>query len=133
MMLLKYCTKYVSKFGKLSSGHRTGKCQFSSQFPRKAILKNNQSAKQFCSLLLLVRLCSKSFKLAFSSSTWIEIFLFFFNLFKLEANYFIILHWFCHTSGFRKARGIRDHIVNIWWIIEDAREFHKSMYFCFPY
>ena len=25
MMLLKYYTQYVSKFGKLSSGHRTGK------------------------------------------------------------------------------------------------------------
>ena len=29
MMLLKCCTQYVSKFGKLSSGHRTGKGQFS--------------------------------------------------------------------------------------------------------
>ena len=29
MMLLKCCTQYVSKFGKLSSGHRTGKDQFS--------------------------------------------------------------------------------------------------------
>ena len=28
-ILLKCCTKYVSNFGKLSSGHRTGKCQFS--------------------------------------------------------------------------------------------------------
>ena len=29
MMLLKCCTQYVSKFGKLSSGHRTRKGQFS--------------------------------------------------------------------------------------------------------
>ena len=29
MMLLKCCTQYASKFGKLSSGHRTGKGQFS--------------------------------------------------------------------------------------------------------
>ena len=29
MMLLKCCAQYVSKFGKLSSGHRTGKGQFS--------------------------------------------------------------------------------------------------------
>jgi len=28
---LKCCTQYVSKFGKLSIGHRTGKCQFSFQ------------------------------------------------------------------------------------------------------
>ena len=31
MMLLKYCTQYASKFGKLGSGHRTGKGQFSFQ------------------------------------------------------------------------------------------------------
>ena len=30
-----WCTKHVSKFGKLSSGHRTGKGQFSFQFQRK--------------------------------------------------------------------------------------------------
>ena len=29
-MVLKYCTQYASKFGKLSSGHRTGKGQFHS-------------------------------------------------------------------------------------------------------
>ena len=28
---VKCCTQYVSKFGKLSSGHRTGKAQFSFQ------------------------------------------------------------------------------------------------------
>ena len=43
MMLLKCCTQYVSKFGKPSSGHRTGKHQFSSQFPRRAVLKNVQT------------------------------------------------------------------------------------------
>ena len=30
-----------------------------------------------------------------------------------------------------KGRGTRDHIANICWIIEKAREFHKNMYFCF--
>ena len=37
MMLLKCCTQYASKFGKLSSGHRTGKGQFSFQSQRKAM------------------------------------------------------------------------------------------------
>ena len=32
---------------------------------------------------------------------------------------------------FRKGRGTRDQIVNIRWIIEKAREFRKSNYFCF--
>ena len=34
-------------------------------------------------------------------------------------------------SGFRKGRGTRQHIVNIRWIIEKAREFQKNIYFCF--
>ena len=31
----------------------------------------------------------------------------------------------------RKGRGTRDLIANIYWIIEKAREFQKSIYFCF--
>ena len=34
-------------------------------------------------------------------------------------------------AGFRKGRGTRDQIANILWIIEKAREFQKSIYFCF--
>ena len=33
-------------------------------------------------------------------------------------------------AGFRKGRGTRNQIVNIHWIIEKAREFQKSIYFC---
>ena len=34
-------------------------------------------------------------------------------------------------AGFRKGRRTRDQIVNIHWIIEKARGFQKSIYFCF--
>ena len=34
-------------------------------------------------------------------------------------------------AGFRKSRGTRDQIANIQWIIEKAREFQKTIYFCF--
>ena len=34
-------------------------------------------------------------------------------------------------AGFRKGRRTRDQIANIHWIIEKAREFQKSIYFCF--
>ena len=34
-------------------------------------------------------------------------------------------------AGFRKGRGTRYQIVNICWIIEKAREFQKSISFCF--
>ena len=33
-------------------------------------------------------------------------------------------------AGFRKARGTRDQIDNIRWIIQKAREFQKTIY-CF--
>ena len=34
-------------------------------------------------------------------------------------------------AGFRKGRGTRDQIANIWWNIEKAKEFRKNIYFCF--
>ena len=34
-------------------------------------------------------------------------------------------------AGFRKGRGTRDQIANILWIIENAREFQKTVHFCF--
>ena len=34
-------------------------------------------------------------------------------------------------AGFRKGRGTRDQIASIRWIIENAREFQKNIYFCF--
>ena len=34
-------------------------------------------------------------------------------------------------SGFRKGRGTRDQIANIFWIIGKAREFQKNIYSCF--
>ena len=34
-------------------------------------------------------------------------------------------------AGVRKGRGTRDQIANIHWIMEKAREFQKTIYFCF--
>ena len=34
-------------------------------------------------------------------------------------------------AGFRKDRGTKGQITNICWIIEKAKEFQKSIYFCF--
>ena len=34
-------------------------------------------------------------------------------------------------AGFKKGRGTRDQISNIFWIMEKAREFQKNIYFCF--
>ena len=98
MMLLKCCNQYVSKFGKFSSGHRTGEGQFSSQSQRRAMSKYVQTTPQLCSFHMLARLYSKSFKLGFSS--------------KWTGNFEDV------QAGFRKGRGTRYQIANISWIIE---------------
>ena len=54
-MQLKCCTQYARKFGKLSSGHRTGKGQFSFQSQRKATLKNTQTTAQLHSSHMLLK------------------------------------------------------------------------------
>ena len=59
---------------------------------------------------MLVRLCSKSFKLGFNS-TWVE------NFQGVQ-------------DEFRKGRRTRDQIANIHCILEKAREFQKNIY-CF--
>ena len=52
---VKALTQYASKFGKLSSGHRTGKGQFSFQSLRKAMPKNAQTTAQLHSSHTLVK------------------------------------------------------------------------------
>ena len=78
-MLLKFCTQDISTFWKLSSGHRTGKGQFSFQSQRRAIPKNVQPTIQMYLFHKLARLYSKSFKLVFSS-TWTN-----FQMYKLDS------------------------------------------------
>ena len=35
------------------------------------------------------------------------------------------------AKGYDTGRGTRDKIANIYWTIEKAREFQRSIYFCF--
>ena len=106
-MLLRCYTPYVSKFGKLSSGHRTGKGQFSFQSKRKAMPKN-------CTIALI----------SHASKVMLKI---------LQARLKYYLNWelLAIQAGFRKGRGTRDQIANIHWLIEKAREFQKNIYFLF--
>ena len=55
MRLWKCCTQYASKFGKLSSGYRTGKGQSSFQSQRRAMPKNAQTTTQLYSSHTLVK------------------------------------------------------------------------------
>jgi len=102
-MLLKCCTQYVSEFGKLSSGHRTGKGQFSFQSQREAMPKNAQTTAQLHSYHTLVML----------------------KILQARLQQYVNREVPDVQTGFRKGRGTRDQIANIHWIIEKAREFQK--------
>ena len=57
--VVKFCTQYASKFGKLSSGHRTGKGQFSFKSQRKEMPKNVQNTTQLHSSHRLAKVMLK--------------------------------------------------------------------------
>ena len=84
MTLWKCCTQYTSKFGKLSSDHRTGKVQFSFQSQRKAMPKNAQTTAQLHSSHMLVKKCSKSPKPGFSNMWTVNFLMFKLVLEKAE-------------------------------------------------
>ena len=107
-MLLQCCTQYVSKFGKLSSGHRTGKGPFSFQSQRKAMPKHVQTTAQLHS-------CHTSKVM--------------FKILQARLQQYVNHELPDVQAGFRKGRGTRDKIANIHWIMEKAREFQKSIYF----
>ena len=109
-MLWKCYTQYVSKCWKLSSGHRTGKGQFSFQSQRKARPKIVQTTAQLQS--------------SHASKVMLKI---------LQARFqqYVNRELPDVQAGFRKGRGIKDQIANIHWIIEKVWEFQKNIYFCF--
>ena len=103
MMLFK-CYSHVSKFGKLSSDHRTAKGQFSFQSQRMAMLKNAQSIIQ----------------------------LHLFHMLKILQNrlqQYVNRELSDIQAGFRKGRGTRDQIANIRWIIEKSKRFPEKHLF----
>ena len=113
-MLWKCCTHYASKFGKLSSGHRTEKGQFSFQSQRKAMPKNAQTTTQLHSSHTLVKWCSKFSKPGFNN-TWTMNF----RMFKLdsekpeEPNF--------HPLDHHKAREFQKNIY--FWFIDYTKTF----------
>ena len=110
--VVKKCfTQYASKFGKLSSGHRTRKGQSSFQFQRRAMPKNIQTTSQLYSLSHTSKVMCKILQARLEKYMNRE-------LPEVQA-------------GFTKGRGTRDQIANIRWIIEKAREFQKNIYWCF--
>ena len=93
------------QIGKLSSGHRTGKGQFSFQSQRKVMPMNVQATTQLNS--------------SHASKLMLKI---------LQVRLQQYVNWELPDvqAGFRKGRGNRDQIANICWIIEKARGFQKN-------
>ena len=106
-MLLKYYIQYASRFGKVSSGHKTGKCQFSFQSQRKAMPQNVKTTTI----------------ISHASKVMLKIL-------QVKLQQYMNHELPDDQAGFRKGRGTRDQITNICRIIERAREFQKNIYFC---
>ena len=105
MLLLRCCTQYVSKFEKLSSGHRTGKGVFI-PIPKKGNVKE-------CSNYRII------VHIPHASDTMLKI---------LQASLQQYMNWELPDvqAGFRKERGTRDQIVNSHWIIKKQGNSRKS-------
>ena len=97
MLLLKCCTQYASKLGKLSSGHRTGKGQFSFRSQRKAMPKNVQTISHASKVML--------------------------KILQARLQQYMNQELPDVQAEFRKGRGARDQVANIRWIIEKAKKF----------
>ena len=110
-MLLKCCTQYASKFGKLSSGHRTGKVSVFIPIPKKGNAKK-------CSNYHTIALISHTSKVML-------------KILQARLQQYMNCEIPDVQAGFRKGRGTRDQIANIQWIIKKASKFQKSIYFCF--
>ena len=120
-MLWKCCTQYASKSGKLSSGHRTGKGQFSFQSQKRAMPKNAQTTTQLHSSHTVAQSNAQNFpsQASVAREPWTSR---------------------C-SSWFRKGRGTRDQIANIHWIIKKSKRvpnkhllllywLHQSFWLC---
>ena len=98
-MLLICCTQYASKFGKLSSGHRTGKGQFLFQSQRMFKLP-------------LIALTSHAIKVMLKFSERLQQYV---NWELLDVQ-----------AGFRNGWGTRDQIAKIRWIINKQESSRKT-------
>ena len=111
MMLLKCCTQYTSKFGKLSSGPQEWKRSVFIPIPKKG------NAKE-CSNYRTIALISHASKVIL-------------KIVQARLQQFVNHELSDVQAGFRKNRGTWDKIANICWIVEKARELQKNIYFCF--
>ena len=114
-MLWKCCIQYASKFGKLSSGHRTGKGQFSFQSQKKG------NAKE-CSNYRTIALISYAHKVML-------------KILQARLQQYVNHELPDDQAGFRKDRRTRDQIANITGSLkkqESSRETSMSALLTMP-
>jgi len=109
-MLFKCCIQYSSKFGKLSSGHKTGKDVFI-QFPKEG---NTNKCTNHHTIVFI----------SHASKVMLKIL-------QTRLQQYMKQELPDVQAGFRKGRGARDQIANIPWVTEKAREFQKNIYLWF--
>ena len=109
MMLWKCCIHYASKFGKLSSGHRTGKGHFFIPLPKKV---NARACSDYHAIALISP----------TSKVMLKI---------LQARLQQYTNWELPDvqAEFGKGKGARNQIANIHWVIVKARQFQKNIGF----
>ena len=112
-MLLKHCTQYASKFGRLSSGWEKQDWKNSAFIP----VPKKGNAKE-CKNHHPITLISHASKIMQ-------------KILQARLQQCVNQEPQDVQVGFRKGRGTRDQIANIHWIIEKAREFQKNVYLCF--
>ena len=107
---VKVLENYASKLGKLTSGHRTGKCVFI-PIPKK---DNAKQCYNYCTIALI----------SHASKVMLKIL-------QARLQQYVNCDLPDVQPGFRKGRGTQDEIANILWIVKKAREFLKKIHFCF--
>ena len=112
-MLWKCCTKYTNKLGKRSSGHRTGKGQFSFQSQRRAVPKNVQTTSQLHSSHTLAKQCSKFSKPGFNSMWTENLQMFKLDLEKAEEPEIKLL---ISVGSSKKQRSSKNHLLLFYWL-----------------
>ena len=94
-MLWKCCTQYASKFGNSAVATGLEKISFHS---------NPKECSNYCTIVLISHTSKEMLKI-------------------LQARFQQYMNWelLDDQAGFRKGRGTRDQIANIFWIIEKSR------------
>ena len=110
MMLLKCCTQYASKFGKLSSSHRLEMSVFI-LIPKKG---NAKECSNYCTIALI----------SHASKVMLQIL-------QARLQQYVNCELSDVQAGFRKGRGTRDQIAKILCVIKKARAFQKIIYLYF--